>query len=76
MLDYAENKGESGGFSQIRRLKNCAIGDTVAQLKIKWRNFLAQSGVARRPRRLRRKMLFAFVATFAFFARQIICSPA
>jgi len=35
----SENKGKFAYFSQIRRLKNCAIGDTVAQLKMNWRRF-------------------------------------
>jgi len=36
---FSENKGESDGFSKIKRMKNCAISDAVAQLKLKWRSF-------------------------------------
>jgi len=39
MLNNLENKGETDDLSQIKRTKNCAIGDAVAQLKIKWRRF-------------------------------------
>jgi len=36
---FIENRGESDGFSKIKRMKNCAISDAVAQLKMKWRSF-------------------------------------
>jgi hypothetical protein len=39
MLNNIENKGEFGDSSQFTRMKNCAIGDAVAQLKMKWRRF-------------------------------------
>jgi hypothetical protein len=38
MLNNIENKGEFDDFSQIGRMKNCAMSDAVAQLKTKWRN--------------------------------------
>jgi hypothetical protein len=31
MLRNIENKGEFGDLSQITQMKNCAIGDAVAQ---------------------------------------------
>jgi hypothetical protein len=37
ILNTIENKGEFDGLSQITQMKNCAIGDAVAQLKMKWR---------------------------------------
>jgi hypothetical protein len=36
---FIENKGKSDDFSKIKRMKNCAISDAVAQLKMKWRSF-------------------------------------
>ena len=39
MLNNIENKGEFDDLSQIKRMKNCAIRDAVAQLKMKWRKF-------------------------------------
>jgi hypothetical protein len=39
ILNNLENKGEFGDFKQITRMKNCAIRDFVAQLKMKWRCF-------------------------------------
>jgi hypothetical protein len=47
MLNNIENKGEFDGLSQITQMKNCAIGDAVAQLKMKWRN---SRGAFRIPR--------------------------
>jgi hypothetical protein len=40
MLNNPENKGESGDFNQFKRMKNCAIRDVLAQLKMKWRNLI------------------------------------
>jgi hypothetical protein len=40
MLNNLENKGEYDDSSQIRQMKNCAIGDAVAQLKMKWRKLI------------------------------------
>jgi hypothetical protein len=40
MLNNLENKGESGDFSQMKRIRNCAIRDAVAQLKMKWRKLV------------------------------------
>ena len=37
--EFIENKGESDDFSKIKRMKNCAISDAVAQPKMKWRSF-------------------------------------
>jgi hypothetical protein len=36
---FIENKGELDDSSQIKRMKSCAIGDAMAQLKMKWRKF-------------------------------------
>jgi hypothetical protein len=36
---FIENKGKSDDFSEINRMKNCAISDAVAQPKMKWRSF-------------------------------------
>jgi hypothetical protein len=36
---FIENKGEFDDSSQIMRTKSCAIGDVMAQLKMKWRKF-------------------------------------
>jgi len=35
--EIIENKGEYGDLSQIKRMKNCVIHDTMAQFKMKWR---------------------------------------
>jgi hypothetical protein len=45
MLNNIENKGEFDGLSQITQMKNCAIGDAVAQLKMKWRKFVGAIAV-------------------------------
>jgi hypothetical protein len=42
MLNNIENKGEFGDLKQIKPVKNCAIRDTVAQLKMKRRSFVAR----------------------------------
>jgi hypothetical protein len=65
MLDNLENKGESGDLGQITRAKNCAIGDAVAQLKMKWRKFGgAAKGRAKKTKAAKEKSFSAF-ATFA-----------
>ena len=38
-FESIENKGESDNFSQINPMKNCAIRDGMAQLKLKWHKF-------------------------------------
>jgi hypothetical protein len=42
---FIENKGESYDFSQIKRMKSCAICDGMAQLKMKWRNLRGATGI-------------------------------
>jgi hypothetical protein len=42
---FIENKGESFDFSQIKRMKSCAICDGMAQFKMKWRKFVDSIGI-------------------------------
>jgi hypothetical protein len=36
-IETVENKGEFCDLNQIKRARNCAIRDFVAQLKMRWR---------------------------------------
>jgi hypothetical protein len=40
-----ENKVNQGYSSQIKRMKNCAIRDAMAQLETNWRSFVGAIGI-------------------------------